>query len=299
MTTEAKEPARLARDQAWIAAAYLAGLVSALAAGWLARESHPLLIAALADLAGTVVVFAFSVAFDNSSVYDPYWSVAPIPIALYWAWLGLESGSPIARLALILFFFFVWGVRLTQNWLARWRGMGDEDFRYRRIRERTGRAYWPASFFSIHLMPTIWVFLGMLPAWAALARPGRPFGWLDLVACAVTLAAILIEWLADRQLRRFLRERKDKAEILDKGLWAASRHPNYFGEVLFWWGIFLFGLAAAPDEWWTGVGALSILALFLFVSVPWMDRRMLAGHPEYRRRLETTSGLIPWVRKKP
>ncbi len=288
----------LCADRARVFGAYLVGLGVAFLAGYVVRDRHPLLVAAIADLVGTAAVFAFSVVWNNSSVYDPYWSVAPIPIALYWAFHGSGGLMPGLREAVLLLLLVIWGARLTVNWVRRWKGMSDEDFRYRAIRERAGRLYWPASFLSIHLMPTIWVFLGMLPVFFALSRFGRPFGWLTIVAGVVTLSAIAIEWLSDRQLASFLRSRADPQAVLETGLWAWSRHPNYFGEVLFWWGMYLFGLDAAPEKWWTVVGPLSITMLFTFVSVPWMDRRMLAGHPGYQRRLEHVSGLVPWPLQK-
>jgi len=279
-----------------VVVAYAVALAAALAVGAACRGLHPVVVAALADVAGTLVVFAFSVAHDNSSFYDPYWSLAPIPITLYWA--SQSHGGPSLRRVLILLLVAAWGIRLTANWVARWRGIGDEDFRYREIRARTGRLYWPASLLSIHLMPTAWVFLGLLPVYPALAVPGVAFGALDAVAVLVTVAAIGVEAVADAQLRRFLRTRQDARAVLDRGLWALSRHPNYFGEVLFWWGLFLFGMAADPGSVWTVIGPLSITALFALVSVPWMDRRMAARHPEWAGRLRTTSALVPWPRRR-
>jgi len=267
----------------------------ALGVGWAHGTQHPIVVAALADVAATLVVFSFSWHHDNSSFYDPYWSLAPIPIAVYWA--GLNPDGLEARQVLALLLVTAWGVRLTANWVARWRGTGDEDFRYQEIRARTGRWYWPASFFSIHLMPTAWVFLGLVPLYPALARPRPGLGLLDGVAAVVTLAAIAIETVADLQLRRFLRARSNPEATLDSGLWAVSRHPNYFGEVLFWWGIFLFGLASGPGWAWSGVGAVSITLLFVLVSVPWMDRRMLGRHPAWAQHLRSTSALVPWPRK--
>jgi steroid 5-alpha reductase family enzyme len=191
----------------------------------------------------------------------------------------------------------VWGFRLTWNCLLRWRSLEHEDFRYREIRARTGRLYWPASLVSIHLMPTAWVFLGLLPLYPALAAPARFPGWLDLAAAAVALGAVALEAAADRQLRRFLATRADPSQVLDTGLWSLSRHPNYLGEVLFWWGLLLFGLAADPAWAWTAVGAVSITALFLLVSVPWMDRRMLARHPAWAERMRRVPALLPWPRR--
>lgn len=288
---------RRSRGLAALAVAYAAALAAALAVAWALRGRHPILVAAAADAAATVVVFAFSVLHDNSSIYDPYWSVAPLPIALYWASLADGAGSGLRR-AWVLAIVCVWGVRLTANQLARWGGLGDEDFRYVELRARSGRRYWPLSLAGVHLMPTIWVFLGLLAAFPALAGPGREWNALDAAAVGVAGGAVLLEAVADRQLRRFVRDRRDPAAVLDSGVWALSRHPNYLGEILFWWGLFLSGVAAAPGWAWTMVGPLAITLLFVFVSVPWMDRRMAARHPAWVERLRTVPALVPWPRRR-
>ena len=277
----------------WLAVAYLLALAVALAVAYLLRGQHVLLVALAADVAATLVIFAFSVRFDNSSFYDPYWSVAPLPIAIYFAQRA-ATGAPPLRQLLFLGLLALWGARLTWNWWRGWRGLDHEDWRYVDLRQRHGRAYWLVSLTGIHLMPTLLVFGGLLPAWAALAGPGRPLGWLDAVVALVLLTAILIEGVADQQLRAF-RRRSDRRpeEILDSGLWATSRHPNYFGELLFWWGLFLLGLAAAPAAWWTGAGALGMTGLFVFISIPLIDRRMLARRPAYGERMRRVSALIP------
>ncbi len=285
------------RDFALVALAYAAGLAAALGTAWALAGRSPVLVAAAADVAATVVVFGFSAALGNSSVYDPYWSVAPIPIVLYWAAGPGIPGAPWARQILIILLVVAWGLRLTGNWAVRWRGLSDEDFRYREIRGKTGKLYWPASFLSIHLFPTVWVLLALLPAYPALAGPGRPPGWLDLVAAAVTATAIAIETVADLQLRHYLRTRRDPAGILDTGLWGVWRHPNYLGEILFWWGIYLFGLAAAPRWAWSIAGAVAITCLFALVSIPWMDRRMLSRHPGWAEHMRTTGSLLPRARR--
>ena len=148
--------------------------------------------------------------------------------------LGLPrrgGGGSALRRAWVLAIVCVWGARLTANQLARWRGLGDEDFRYRELRARSGRGYWPLSLVGIHLLPTAWVFLGLLPAYPALAGRGRPWRALDLAAVAVAGAAVLLEAVADRQLRWFLRSRRDPAAVLATGVWARLRHPNYLGQI--------------------------------------------------------------------
>ncbi len=265
-----------ARGRAALAVAYGAALAAALAVGWALRGYGPITVAAGADVAATLVVFAFSVRHDNSSVYDPYWSVAPVPIAIYWASFA-DGGSGLRR-AWVLAIVCVWAARLTWNQLARWGGLGDEDFRYVELRARSGRGYWPLSLVGVHLMPTVWVFLGLLPTYAALAGGGRPWSALDAAGVAVAGGAVLLEAVADRQLRRFVQTRRDPAAVLDTGVWAWSRHPNYLGEVLFWWGLWLSGVAAAPERAWTVAGPVAITLLFVLVSVPWMDRRMASRH---------------------
>ncbi|HEX9050400.1 MAG TPA: DUF1295 domain-containing protein [Anaeromyxobacter sp.] len=288
-------PARRASGLSALAVAYGAALAVALAAGWALRARHPVLVAAAADAAATLAVFAFSVRHDNSSIYDPYWSVAPVPIALYWASLG---GADRLRRAWVLAIVLAWAARLTANQLARWGGLHDEDFRYAELRARSGRGYWPLSLVGVHLMPTAWVFLGLLPIFPALAGPARPWSALDLAAVVVTGGAVLLEATADAQLRRFVRRRRDPAAVLDGGVWALCRHPNYLGEILFWWGLWLSGVAAAPGRAWAIAGPVAITLLFVLVSVPWMDRRMASRHPAWAERLRSAPALVPWPRRR-
>lgn len=278
---------------ATVALAYAGALAAALATSVAFAGEHPLLVTGVADAVATLLVFAASARHDNSSIYDPYWSVAPVPIVI--AWLALaQPGASSARGALATALVLVWAARLTWNCLDRWRSLAHEDFRYREIRARTGRGYWAASLFAIHLLPTTWVFLGLLPLFPALALPSRPLGWLDAAAVLLTGGAVLLEALADAQLRRYRAAgRGEAAATLETGLWAVSRHPNYLGEVLFWWGLWLFGVAADPAWWWTVAGPLVITALFTFVSAPWMDRHLEARHPGWRERRAQVPALWP------
>ncbi len=294
---EPRPAARRGSSRAALAVAYGAALATALAAGWALRGRHPIVVAAAADVAATLVVFAFSVRHDNSSIYDPYWSVAPVPIAIFWASLDAGAAGGLRR-AWVVAIVLAWAVRLTANQLARWGGLHDEDFRYAELRARSGRWYWPLSLAGVHLMPTAWVFLGLLPTFPALAGTGRPWNGLDVAAVAVAAGAVLLETVADAQLRSFVRRRRDPAAVLDTGVWALCRHPNYLGEILFWWGLWLSGVAAAPAWAWTVVGPLAITLLFVFVSVPWMDRRMASGHPAWAGRLRTVPALVPWPRRR-
>ncbi len=273
-----------------VAVAYASALAVAIAAGLAAPVEHPLAVALVADLAATLAIFAWSLAYRNSSFYDAYWSVAPLPIALYWTAVG--AGAAGARQALVLLAIATWGARLTWNWARGWQGLGHEDWRYVDLRRTTGRAYWLVSFVGLHYLPTLWVFGGLLPVYAAVCVPGRPPGALDALAALASFGAIALEAAADEQLRRFRAAGAPPGEFLRTGLWAWSRHPNYLGEMGFWWGLWLFGVAAAPGLWWTIAGPLAITLMFRFVSLPMIEARMRERRPAFAEWAERSSLVL-------
>jgi steroid 5-alpha reductase family enzyme len=305
------------RDRRWFGVmasvvTYAVALAAALAAGYAVSGAldadpliHALVVVAVADLTATTVVFGASVLADNSSMYDPYWSLKPLAIAVYYVWLR-AAGDPAAasgpgtdtavgaREILVVIVVALYSIRLTSNFLRDWPGLSKEDFRYVGFRRRFGRWYWPVSFLAVHLFPTIMVYLGCLPLYGAIVDGGSPFGGLDVLAAIVTLGAILLAFVADEQLRRFRREQANAGRTIRSGLWSLSRHPNYLGEVATWWGVFLFALAAGWGWWWTGVGAVAITALFLGVSIPMMERYALARRPDYAAYQASVSRFLPF-----
>lgn len=287
--------ARPPRLVAWLVllAAYAAALLVALLVAELLAGRSPLFRTAVADIVATIVVFLISVLHRNTSIYDPYWSVAPIALVLAWAKLPAGSSDGAVRVTLVLTLVAVWGLRLTWNFLRRWRGLGDEDWRYARLRERRRGLFPLVNLFGLQLMPTVLVFAALLPAYAVLTAPAAPLGVLDGLALLVTAGAIAIEAVADRQLRRFLDGEREPGAFLATGLWRWSRHPNYFGEVVFWWGLGLFAVAADPANAWTLAGPAAITLLFVVVSVPMMDRRMRT-RPGYAEHCERTRAIVPW-----
>jgi steroid 5-alpha reductase family enzyme len=284
----------------WVGIAYLTALLAALLVGIaLSGRQHPIAVALAADMAATAVVFGFSLGFGNSSFYDPYWSVAPLPIGLYFACVAEPGAALAVRQALVLAVLALWGARLTWNWARGWSGLGHEDWRYVDMRQSSGALYWVVSWFAIHLFPTWIVFLGCLPLWPALAAGARPLGALDALGLALGLGGTALELLADNQLRRFRRSSPPPGAILESGLWAWSRHPNYLGEILFWIGLAVFGLAAAGLVPWAWLGVAAIVALFRFASLPMIEKRMLARRPGYAERQRRVSLLIPWPPRGP
>jgi len=276
---------------AYVVALFVAGASLNLLAG------GPLLDALVADVVATVVIFLFSRFYRNSSFYDPFWSVLPPFLALYWLALG-QAPAPALREMLVLGLILFWATRLTLNWAYFWEGMHHEDWRYALLRR--GAPGWERliDFFAIHLIPTLQVFAGLLPVYALYCLGDQPLGWLDVLATVVTAAAITLQMLADFQLHRFIRSHAP-GEHLDTGLWRWSRHPNYLGELGFWFGLFLFGLAAHPGGWyWSVAGVVLMVLMFVYASIPMMERRSLERRPGYQEVIDSIPMLLPWPRRR-
>ncbi|MCV7424556.1 DUF1295 domain-containing protein [Mycobacterium yunnanensis] len=276
-----------------VTAAYVVAIGVAAAWLWWGPDTGRLWLNTLiADVLGTLVIFAFSRAYRNSSFYDAYWSVIP-PLLLFCWWSQAEPGVDPLRCWLIAIVVSLWAIRLTANWVYAFPGLHHEDWRYPMFKQRAGRFEAVADLVAIHLIPTCQVFLAMVPAYVAVTRPGAGIGWLAWLAAVIGLAAVALELVADVQMHRFVRDRRP-GDVMDRGLWSWSRHPNYFGEFGFWFAVALFGIAAAPaDWWWLIVGAAAILAMFLGASIPMMEERSLQRRPAYADVVDRVSRFVP------
>ena len=274
--------------------AYLMALCIAVGVGHATGERHPLLVVFVADVAATLTIYVFARVFRNASFYDAYWSLAPIAIAVYFLLGAAAVDANLWRQVAVIALVSIWGLRLTYNWARQWRGLGHEDWRYAGYRQRTGRRFWLVELTGIEMMPTLIVFLGCMSLYPALISGKEPFCCLDWLAVVVTGGAILIEATADEQRRRFVKANPGPGAIMDTGLWRYSRHPNYLGEVMFWWGLFLFALAADLSYWWCVAGPAAMTLLFVFISIPMMDKRNLERRPGYAEHMKKVPALIPW-----
>jgi len=256
-------------------------------------EWSPLWKAAVGDVAATVVVFLFSHITRNASLYDPYWSVVPLWLVAYWLF---EFGTSHLQVAdwIMLFLVLAWATRLTLNWWTGWPGMHHQDWRYVDLKEKNGKLYWLVNLTGIHLFPTILVFMGCLPLYVIIEGTSPAISTpLMILAIFVTTGAVLLEGMADWQRR--VRYRQPEGAVYSSGLWAVSRHPNYLGEILFWLGLYFGALAHGMQFYWTGIGALSMILLFVFISIPMMEERQMKkdGYSEYRKKVAV---LIPGIR---
>ena len=239
----------------------------------------------VADCAATVFTFIFSVALRNASVYDPYWSVQPIAILLP---LMIDSGATLSGVLLFLA-VAVWGIRLTLNWAYTFRGMEHQDWRYTMLREKTGVFYPVINFIGIHMVPTLVVYACTLPA-AILVTEAAELSPLSLIGLLISLLAVLLQGTADVQMHKYRRNRT--TPFIEVGLWKYSRHPNYLGEILMWWGVALYTSFTLGFNLIYIIGAILNTLLFLFVSIPLADGRQSRkdGFAEYKSR---TRMLLP------
>ena len=285
----------LKRDYSkWYSVALIAAIYTlAGAAGWLmfnALTSNPLttdpLIALLcADVLATVVVWAFGLLYENVSVYDPYWSVFP-PIAfLLWACYTGVWSIPVI---LLLIASWYWGWRLTRNWAITFKGIGHEDWRYTKYRDRHPLVFHMINLFGLNMMPTLVVFAAMLPG-LRLFETVAPANILTYFGCIVCITSATIQLIADKQSHDFRAAHPGK--VCNVGLWKHGRHPNYFGEIQFWWGIWIMYASLNGIDMFIG-GAIAMTALFLGISIPLMEKRQLANKPDYAEYRRQTRILI-------
>lgn len=256
------------------------------------RDSHPINVALVADVAATLVIFAAGTLLRNSSLYDPYWTVAPPLLALYYMMQPGAIAADQLRGGLVFLLVMFWAGRLTFNCFRRWENLEHEDFRYINLRKNSGRLYPLTDLFGIQLLPTLLVFLGCLPFYPIFAMVTRPFNGIDLLAAIVMLSAVIVEAVADEQLTEFKRTNRQSGKVCKHGLWAWARHPNYLGEIGFWWGLWLFALGCGTEWWWTGIGAAAITALFVFISIPMIEKRKRISRPDYDKQVAGIPRLL-------
>lgn len=239
----------------------------------------------IADATATVVTFVFSLIFKNASVYDPYWSVQP-PVILVAFAVGREL-TLLGVLLLVVVSF--WALRLTANWAYTFGNLTHQDWRYTMLREKTGVFYPIINFVGIHMVPTLVVYGCVLPGVYAI-REGLSANIASVLFLCLSLCAASMQGIADIQMHKFRKNRN--APFIRIGLWKYSRHPNYLGEILMWWGVGLSVLCAAPGTWYLVAGAVANTILFFAVSIPMADKRQSRkdGFAEYKKQ---TRMLLP------
>ena len=242
-----------------------------------------------------VIGWLISLANKNVTVADSFWGLGFILIA----WLTFFAADGYAARKLILSLLVTaWGVRLFIHMSLRSWGKG-EDPRYAEWRKKHGENFWIVSLFKVFLIQALFQWLISLGVqYGQLSAVPADLTWLDFLGILIWITGFSIETAADRQLSRFIADPANKGKIMNKKLWRYSRHPNYFGETLVWWGIFLIVLAT-PWGIWTIISPIVITyTLLRLTGVTLMEQTEFSENPEYQAYIRKTSAFIPWPPKK-
>ena len=186
----------------------------------------------------TILIYISSVTFNNASMYDPFWSVAPIPIILYLGFYSPETILDNLYKFIVIVPVVFWALRLTHNWTLVWDGLSEEDFRYIDLKKGNTLKKEIINFFGIHYIPTLQVNVSLLPVYFIFINTPQNIFWL-LFGSFVSFIAVILQIISDKQMRDFKKDITNKGKVNDIGLWYYSRHPNYLGEVMFWFGLYI------------------------------------------------------------
>jgi steroid 5-alpha reductase family enzyme len=238
--------------------------------------------------------FLISLIKKRNDVADVAWGLGFVLLA--WTSFFLSGGSG-ARGILAGILVSIWGLRLAWHIHARHRGK-PEDFRYITWRREWGKWFYVRSYAQVYLLQGALLFLVALPMLIINRRPRGTVGFLGGVGVCVWLFGFLFESIGDAELARFARDPHNRGKILQTGLWWYTRHPNYFGEVVQSWGIWLLAVGVPGGGWFGIIGPLTITFLILKVSgIPMLEKKM-AENPDFADYKRRTSVFLPWIPKR-
>ncbi len=232
-----------------------------------------------------------SVFLADVSIVDLVWGLAFVIVAH----TARAVGDPNARVDLLTVLVTVWGLRLSGYLL--WRNWGTgEDKRYVAMRKRFGDKFWWFSLIQTFALQGALVLIVSLPVQLTAAGDDVALGWVAWLGVAVWLVGFTFETVGDAQLARFKAKPENEGQVMDKGLWRYTRHPNYFGDFTVWWGLFLVSLAAGG--WWGIIGPIVMSTFLLRVSgVTMLERTITKRRPGYADYIARTSTFFPWPPK--
>ena len=273
---------------------YVIALVAAVISSSFFMDGHLWKAITIGHLVATLIIYLASVLAKNSSFYDPFWSIAPLPIVMYLSFMSYEKDENLIKILIILIPVAYWSLRLTNNWRRSWKGLTHEDFRYIDLKTRFKKFPYLIDFFGIHLYPTLQVNFSLFPLYYYFLSDFSSIPIALYFFSFFTIGAVLLEHLADEQMREFRSKPENKGKTMNRSLWKYSRHPNYLGEVLFWWGLYLMTLSVNLNFWWLFICPLSMTLMFTLVTCTMMDNRSLLNRPDYSTYMAKTSQLLLW-----
>lgn len=246
-----------------------------------------------AMLVWAVLTWLLSVSKRDVSIVDSIWSLMILTGGITYV---ISAEQYTLRTLVILGLLMAWALRLSIY--LTWRNWGEpEDRRYQQIRNNHTPHFALKSLGIVFILQAVLAWIISLPLWPALTLASS---WhaLDTLALLLWLVGMSFETLGDWQLAKFKSNPANRGQVLDHGVWRYTRHPNYFGETLLWWGFYLF--AVTVGAWWTLPAPLLMTWLLLkFSGVVMLEATIAERRPAYRNYIETTNTFIPGPRKQP
>jgi steroid 5-alpha reductase family enzyme len=241
-----------------------------------------------------IVTWIVSVFKRDVSIVDSLWSLMILAAGFMYA---MSSDVYSMRNTLILGLLLIWALRLAIY--VTWRNWGEEeDHRYQKIRASYSPHFAVKSLGIIFLFQAVVAWIISLPLWPAITSNLASLQLLDILAIALWLTGMFFEVIGDWQLAQFKANPDNQGKVMNQGLWRYTRHPNYFGEALIWWGFYLFAVSAGA--WWTFPAPLLMNWLLLkFSGVVILEKTIVERRPAYKQYIETTNAFIPGPRKQP
>ncbi len=236
--------------------------------------------------------FGVSLALKRNDIADIFWGLGFVFLAL----LSLGWSLPLEeRTAWVVFMVILWAARLSGHIALRNRGK-TEDFRYKAWREQWGKTFYWRSFLQVWMLQGFFMLIIASPVCVAILADPLELGWIEYIGAMIWAFGFWFEAVADLQLMQFKSRPENRGKFIQSGLWSFSRHPNYFGEALVWWGVFLFALRV-PYGWMTVMGPALLTYLLRYVSgVPMLERKY-EGNPEFESYKARVPAFVPNFRR--
>ena len=253
------------------------------------------LTALAAALAMMTLVWVLSLIKRDAGIIDVFWGSGFVLVTWLYFFMG-DGAAP--RRYIVLGAVTIWGLRLSLYILKRNWGK-PEDYRYREMRERNPRSFPQRSLFTVFWLQAFLLWAISIPLLKAQSS-ATPAGltWWDALGILAFVVGFAFEAGGDWQLARFKSDPANAGKVLDRGFWKYTRHPNYFGDALVWWGFFMIA-AATPNSLWTIYSPVLMTVLLMRVSgVALLEKKLAEVKPGYREYVERTNAFFPWFPKR-
>ena len=248
------------------------------------------------------VTFVFGVAYfkNRYDLIDPAWGLVFISIAVV-AFSGQAVIAALSVQSLVLLLVITWGIRLYWHLSARWEHNKIEDRRYSDLRAKYEKSFGGLAvnmYVRVYLVQAILAMVISLPVILLNTVDVQQISWISIVGLLVWMIGFYFEAIGDAQLAAFVKNNKKKGALMTKGLWKYTRHPNYFGEVTQWWGIFII-IAPLLSNWWIAIiGPIVISVLIILITGVPLTEKHFAGRPGWDAYKRRTSKFLPLPPKK-